>query len=224
MESDRPPHPAPPRRLSCAGSLLLLALLFALGAGWILYRLETWPARTAGQVRDAFVAIAGIQPRIDIRERTVLQQTDSILELAVASRQLEVERTAKSDWLGSTKSLRIRGGYTVRAGFDLRKPFTVRIVDHRVTVEVPSPQILSADQTNLEVLSSENGLWNKLQPGEVVEEARLLPGVARKKAIEAGLEKEALERFTEQLKEKLPAGMQLEVVVEAPILLKSRTD
>ncbi len=63
-------------RLSWPLALLLLVLLLALLAGFIFYRLETWPGRTVDRsvtrleelgrkARDTFVELAHLQPKVD---------------------------------------------------------------------------------------------------------------------------------------------------------------
>ena len=66
------PEPAKSRsRLGCAAAVILIALILALLGGYIFYRLETWPARTAQQLREAFGEIAHVQPKITVNDRVV---------------------------------------------------------------------------------------------------------------------------------------------------------
>ncbi len=83
--------------------------------------------RWAGKARDAFVAVAGMQPRVVVNERVVFEQSSPVLELAVLEREASVERETENTWLGSTKHLRVRGLYRIKAGYDLRRPFTIRL-------------------------------------------------------------------------------------------------
>ncbi len=207
-------EPTPHRRLSWPAALTLVVLFLSLLGGFALYRLELMPMHTARQVREAFGEFAHLQPKITIGDRVYFEQTASALELATVTRETHVERDVEHAWLGSTKRLQLRGDYLVRAGFDLRQPFTVRISGKRIQVEAPPPRILSVDQTSLEALHFDNGLWNKFSPTEVVEETRELPLLARAKATEAGLQNEALEKFAEELRSKL--GPEYEVQVSGP--------
>lgn len=202
--------------LGCGLSLVLIALIIAGVIVFLLYRMETWPGRAARQVREAFGEVAHLQPRITVKERVFFEQTASVLELAVASRSTHVERELEHNFLGSTKRVRLSGTYDVRAGFDLTKPFNVTVQDRKVTVEVPPPRILSVDQTEIEVLSFENGLWNRVKPTDLEEELRALPLQARARATEGGLQKEALELFTKRLKERLAPQFEVEVKVASP--------
>ncbi len=211
------------RSLSWAAAFVLVVLILALLGGFIYYRMEMYPARVAREVRDVFGELAHLQPRIAVKDRVLFEQTNSRLELTVVSRETHVEREIEHAWLGSTKRIRLRGSYLVRAGFDLTKPFHVRIEGRRVQVEVPPPRILSVDQISVEVASYNNGLWNKFDPKEVVEDERDLPLLARQKASEAGLQKEALERFTHDLREKLGSDFDVEVRSAGQPVLESAT-
>ena len=122
------PAPSPRRRgPGCAAAFLGTLLILALLTGWVFYQVESLPLRVAsagsdrleqwaGKVRDAFVAVTGVQPRIKVNEQVIYEQASPVLELAVLTRQEVVERETENTWLGSTKRLRVRGTYRVKAG------------------------------------------------------------------------------------------------------------
>ena len=125
-----------------------------------------------------------------------------------------VERETEDTWMGSTKRLRVRGTFRVKAGFDLTKPFSVQIADGSpptVAVRMPPPRLLSVEQENVEVLTMENGLWNHMQPDEYAQAVNELTTDARLKAVRDGMVAEAKTRFAEQLAQKLGPGQQLEI-------------
>ena len=200
-------------------------MILALLGGFVFYELESLPFRIfgvgtgkledwAGKVRGAFVAIAGMQPRISVREQVVYEQTNSMLELAVVEREMLVERETEDTWMGSTKRLRGRGTFRVKAGFDLTQPFSVQITDGSppiVSVRMPPPRLLSVEQENVEVLTMDNGLWNHMQPEEYARAVNELNTDARLKALRDGMVREAKTRFTEQLERKLGPGQRLEI-------------
>ncbi|MDB6175820.1 MAG: hypothetical protein JWL59_5131 [Chthoniobacteraceae bacterium] len=192
--------------------VLILAILAAL-VGWIFYRLESFPARTARQVSAGFAEVLNVQPKVTVNNRVIVEQSKSLIELAVVSRVTQVEHDSESQWLKSTKRVKLRGVYQIKAGFDLAQPFSVRIEGRRVFVEVPPPRILSVDAQSVEVLSLQNGIWNKVSAPELEAELRGLPILARQKASEAGLQKEALEMITARLREKFGTQFDIEVRV-----------
>ena len=218
----------PPRRrgLGCAVAFLGTVLILALLAAFIFYRLETLPLRLvgaggegldrwAGKVRDAFVAVTGMQPRVKVNEQVVYEQAGPILELAVLSREASVERETENTWLGSTKHLRMRGLYRVKAGYDLRQPVTATIDGEHgdtVRVQMPAAKLLSVELEKLDVLTMDNGLWNHVQPEEFQQEVNLLNLEARRKAQDEHLADEAQRLLTEQLQQKLGPERRVEII------------
>ena len=224
------PLTQPRREFGCAKAILGTVVICALLAGFVFYQLENLPFRIfgagsvkledwAGKVRGAFVAVAGMQPRVTINEHVVYEQSSSVLELAVVEREMVVERETEDTWMGSTKRLRVRGTFRLKAGFDLTQPFSVQIVDGRppvVSVQMPPPRLLSVEQENIEILTMDNGLWNHMQPAEYAQAVNDLNTDARLKALRDGLVIEAKKRFAEQLAQKLGPGERLEISTAPP--------
>lgn len=224
-----PPDPrdAATRRRSfgCAKAILGTVLIFAVLAGFVFYELENLPLRVfgagsdkledwAGKVRGAFAAIAGMQPRVTVNEHVVYEQSSSMLELAVVEREMLVERETEDTWMGSTKRLRVRGTFRVKAGFDLTQPFSAQITGSSptiISVRMPPPRLLSVEQENIEVLTMDNGFWNHMQPAEYAQTVNDLNTDAHLKALRDGMVTEAKKRFAEQLEQKLGPGQRLEI-------------
>ncbi len=207
----------PPSRFSWKAALVLIVAILAGLSAWIFHRIETWPERTAAQVSKAFAELGHLQPKITIRDRVFFEQTKSVLELVVVSRETQVEREMEHEWLGSRKRIRLRGTYQVRAGFDLTQPFLVRVDGRRIETRMPSPKILSVDSKDIEVTVFENGLWNKISPAELESELRALPVLARQKAGEAGLQKEAFDAFAARVRDKFAPEYEVEIKVATPL-------
>ena len=226
-ESLSSPAP-PPRRLGpgCAVAFLGTVLILALLAAFLFYEAGTLPLRMvdasgvwAGKVRDAFVAVTGMQPRIKVNEQVVFEQASPILELAVLNRQTTVERETENTWMGSTKHLRMRGLYRIKAGYDLRQPVTATIDGvhgDSVRVQMPAAKLLSVELEKMEVLTMDNGLWNHVQPEEFEQEVNLLNLEARRKAQDEHLSEEAQKLLTEQLQQKLGPERKVEIVTPTP--------
>ena len=204
-------------RLSWKAVLVLIVAIVAGVGAWIFYRIETWPERTAARVSQAFAELGHLQPKITIRDRVFFEQTKSVLELAVVSRETQVEREFEHEWLGSTKRMRLRGTYLVRAGFDLTQPFSVKVDGRGIQTILPPPRILSVDSKDIEVTVFENGLWNKISPAELENELRALPLLARQKAGEAGLQKEAFDAFAARVRDKFAPDYQVEIRIASPL-------
>jgi hypothetical protein len=198
-------------------TLLTIAVIIAALAAWIFHRIETWPERTAQRVSKAFAELGHLQPKITIHERVFFEQTKSVLELVVVSRPTQVERETEHEWLGSKKRMRLRATYQVRAGFDLTQPFSVRVEGSRIETVMPPPRILSVDSTDIEVTVFENGFWNKISPAELETELRALPVLARQKASEAGLQKEAFDAFATRVRDKFAPDYEVEIKIAKPL-------
>jgi Protein of unknown function (DUF4230) len=195
----------------------------------IFLRLESWPARTAKQstaelerlgrnVRDAFVEVAHLQPRITINNRVYLEKTTAAAQLAILSRQIEVEHELLHTWAGSTKRVKLHGTFTVKAGFDLQQDFAVDLRPDEITVRLPHASILGIEQKQTEVLAFENGLWNRISAADLENELAALPNLARQKAAESGILAEAETALQKQLDERVHAGRPFNLVFQnAPV-------
>jgi Protein of unknown function (DUF4230) len=159
--------------------------------------------RVGRDLRDAIVQIAQLQPRVTINNRVYFEQTSSIAELALISQTIEVEHEFLHTWAGSTKRLRLHGKYTAKAGFDLRKEFSVTVAPEATIVRLPHAQILGVEQNAIELMAYENGFWNPISGADVQTELASLAKLARERAAARNLAAEAEESFRTQLKARI---------------------
>jgi len=204
-------------------ALALVALIIAATILVIVWRLESWPARTARQstaelerlgknLRAAFVDIAHLQPRITINDRVYMEQTTPVSELVVLSRRIEVEHELLHTWAGSSKRVKLHGTFIAKAGFDLRKGLSIDIRPDQIIVQLPPAQILGVEQQQVDVLAFENGLWNRISGQDVQSELSALPALASKKAAESGLSAEAEENLQKQLEQRIHTAQPLHLI------------
>src|SRR5438045_5587291 len=188
----------------------LLGLIVALLIGFIFYRSETWPMRTthqsadeaeriAGDIKNAFVSLANLQPRITINDRVYMEQTTPVSELVVLSRRIEVEHELLHTWVGSSKRVKLHGTFHVKAGFDLQQNLSIDIRPDEIIIRLPRARILGVEQDHVDVLAFENGLWNRISGEDLQSELSILPQLAREKAAESGLPAEAEHALQQQL-------------------------
>ena len=214
---------ANPHRVAWPIALALIALISAIVVVVISLRLESWPARTARQstaelerlgknLRSAFIDIAHLQPRITINDRVYMEQTTPVSELVVLSRRIEVEHELFHTWVGSSKRVKLHGTYIAKAGFDLRKGLSIDIRPDQIMVQLPHAQILGVEQQQVDVLASENGLWNRISGQDVQSELSALPELAWKKAAESGLPAEAQEVLQQQLEQRIRTAQPLRLI------------
>ena len=210
-------------RISWPAALALVALIIAAVIVLIFWRLESWPARSAHQgtaelerlgkdLRSAFVDIAHLQPRITINNRVYLEQTITTSELAILSRQIEVEHEFAHTWAGSSKRIKLHGTFAVKAGFDLRQNLAVDVRPDEIVVQLPHAQILGVEQQQLDVLEFENGFWNRISGDDVKNELSILPLLARQKAEESGLPAEAEHTLQQQLDQRIHSQQPLRLI------------
>ncbi len=213
----------PDRKFSWALAFTLVFLVAAALVAFIFIRVESWPVRTgresaaelerlAGKVRDAFVEIAQLQPQVRINNRVYLEQTTQVAELAVISRQLEVEHEFTHTWAGSTKRVKLHGTFAVKAGFDLRNNVKADVRDDAIAVELPHAQILGVEQQQVDVQELENGYWNRISAADLENELAALPKLAREKAEASGLTAQAEKALQKQLEERIGASQPLRLI------------
>jgi hypothetical protein len=219
----------PRRKFSWPLALTLIVLIGAAVLTIIFLRLESWPARTAKQstaelerigrdVRDAFVEVAHLQPRITINNRVYLEKTTATAQLAILSRQIEVEHELLHTWAGSTKRVKLHGTFTAKAGFDLQQDVAVDLRPDEITVRLPHASILGVEQKQTEVLVFENGLWNRISAADLENELAALPDLARRKAAESGILVEAETALQKQLEERVHVARNFNLVFQnAPV-------
>ncbi len=223
LQTDRPQTSA--KRLGFPLALVLIVLILALLGAFLFYRAEAWPGRAAREsvaglerigraARDEFVRLAHLQPRVTVNNRLYLEQTTTIAQLALLDRQVEVEHEMLHSWAGSTKRIKLHGTFAVKAGFDLRKKFSVNVSPQEVLLELPHAEILSVEQRKVEVLTLENGLWNRVSPNDIEHELAALPALAREKSRD--LPGAAEQAFTRQFLEKFHPAQPVHVIFPAP--------
>jgi hypothetical protein len=207
-------------RISWPLAFTLIALAIAAAIVIIFWRIETWPARTARQsteqlekvgkdLRDAFIDIAHLQPRITINNRVYVEQTIPVSELVVLSRRIEVEHEFLHTWVGSSKRVKLHGTFTAKAGFDLQHNLSIDIRPNEVIVQLPHARILGVEQDQVDVLAFENGLWNRISGQDMQSELSILPQLAREKAAESNLPAEAESALQQQIEQRVHPGRPL---------------
>jgi hypothetical protein len=210
----------PRRRFSWPLAFTLIALIVAAVLTFIFLRMETWPARTARQstdelervgrdVRDAFVEMAQLQPRVTVNNRVYLEKTTATAQLAILSRQVEVEHEFLHTWAGSTKRVKLHGTFIAKAGFDLQQDVAVDLRPDEIAISLPHASILGVEQKQVEVLAFENGFWNRISAADLESQLATLPELARQKAAESGILPEAETALQKQLDERVHAGRPL---------------
>jgi hypothetical protein len=214
------------RKFSWPAAFTLSVLLIAALSTFVFLRLETWPARTMSQgtselervgrdVRDAFVGMAQLQPRVTVNNRIYLEKTTATAQLAILSRQVEVEHEFQHTWAGSTKRVKLHATFIAKAGFDLQHDVAVDLGTDEIAISLPHATILGVEQKQVDVLAFENGFWNRISASDLESQLATLPELARQKASESGLLAEAETALQRQLNERIHAERPVHLVFQS---------
>ena len=211
MTADPPERRQP---FSCGLMILLSVIIIAALLAFVFWRMETWPMRKARQgaveleqlarkAREAFVELAQLQPRVTIHDRVYFEQTTGVAELALLSRQTEVDHEFMHTWAGSTKRIKLHGTFNVKAGFNLQQNLAVDVRDDQIVVTIPHASILSVEQQQVDVLEFENGFWNRISAADLEKELGAMPKLAREKAMQSDVLAEAELALQKHLEQRL---------------------
>ena len=183
--------------LLAAGIALVLA---AIAAYIVLVKIPTDLATSiAHGVQETF----NFTPQVKVEETVIIEQNVSIYEIAIVSRDIAVEYAWSHQWLGSTKTIVLRAAFTAKAGFDLKKPFTIIVERNplRVRANMPAPELLSIQMNTYKVLRDEDGWWNKVSVSDRELAVQELQRIAREKAQNSGMLADARSTIEERIKE-----------------------
>jgi uncharacterized protein DUF4230 len=213
------------RKFSWPLAFTLIVLIVAAVCTFVFLRLETWPGRAANQttvelervgrdVRDALVEMAQLHPRITVNNRIYLEKTTETAQLAILSRQVEVEQEFQHTWAGSTKRVKLHATFTAKSGFDLQHDVAVDLQPEAIVITLPHATILGVEQKEIDVLSFENGFWNRISASDLESQLATLPALARQKAAESGILAEAETSLQTQLNERIHAEKPVHLVFQ----------
>lgn len=142
------------------GGISLLVFCFFL-CGYILFMVlldkpvQTF-ANALGDVLGKEVLVTG---------STAVLEKSEIGELALVQRKTQAITKFQTTWLGSEKTLIVRGDFIVKAGFDLSEGGQWSILDGKINGPLPEGKVLSVEPMgDFEIYYAENGALNRLSP------------------------------------------------------------
>lgn len=145
-------------------------------------------------------------PEVIVNNTIVLNQQTPILEVATISQHFSHTYTWTNTWLHSTKQIEISGSFQAKAGFDLKKKFSIRIVDDVATIRLPAPELLSIQSNNDLVFKDENGVWNWVDEQDRARATNAFLEDARRFASQASFIDKTRESLEKELTEILKAN------------------
>jgi hypothetical protein len=178
------------RSVRAVAILGIVAAVLLIGGSLIAYRLFVQaPAELARATADGIRSIFQVTPQVNINQTIIIEQASPILEIATVSRQMMIDHQWSHSWLGSTKSIHVRGTFTAKAGYNLKEPFAITITRDpmRVTASLPAPRLLSVQMDSFAVVADESGWWNRLTEEDRSQAVTTLQALARSKAETSGI-------------------------------------
>jgi hypothetical protein len=167
--------------------------------------------QTVSHIANAFGEVLSVRPQIKINERIVLTQTAPIAEFAVVTKE-ELVSVSLNEHLEvlhvqiplTEKSQSASATFRIKAGFDLRQPFTVTVdpATRLVHAQMPHAKILSVDQIGDVTYHGEGATLNRITNDETAEVMTSLNSAAHGAAESSGLKEDA-ERQVEQRLDEL---------------------
>lgn len=163
---------------------------------------------TIDHVRDAFSEVLHVQPKVTVNERVVLTQTSPIAELAVVTKQelvtigLDSHLEVLSWQIPLTeKKITVEAPFQIKAGFDLREPFSVAVdpVTHALKAAMPHAKILSVEQVGDLAYHGEDALLNRVNDEERAQILKNLNAAAHVAAEDSSLKSDAEQQVEQRL-------------------------
>jgi len=165
---------------------------------------------TIGAVRDAFNEVLHVQPQVTINQRIVLTQTAPIAEFAIVTKEelitigLDEHLEVLSMQIPLTeKKLTAEAVFRIKAGFDLKKPFSVALdpATHALHAAMPHAEILSVEQVGDLTYHGEDATLNRITDDERTQILSNLNAAAHDAAEKSTLKTEAEQQVTQRLNE-----------------------
>lgn len=178
---------------------LLAFFLLKRAANGALDAATTLASETARGVKEAL----NVTPRVSVNSLTVVEQSAPIMELALVRKTLFKEYSWHHSFLGSVKTLVLRGVFEAKAGFDLRDSFALDIRSEPFSVRVflPAARILSLEMKEYRVEKDESGFWNFLTAQDREQAVAAMQREARQTAESSGILEESKREAQKRIEE-----------------------
>lgn len=207
-----------PRGTRAVSILGIVAALLLIGGSIFTYRLLIkTPVELAHATADGIREMFQVTPRVSVNEIIIIEQATPILELGTVSRRMMVDHEWSHSWLGSTKTLHVRGTFRAAAGYNLQEPWSFEITPNplKITARLPEPRLLSVQMDSFAVVTDENGWWNRITEADRSEAVMALVTLAKKKAVTSGILDDVRSSAEDRIRELVQRNG-AEVIFERP--------
>lgn len=157
----------------------------------------------ARQIGHDISKIFQATPEVTVNNTVVLEQQTPIMELATLSQTFQHRYEWTNTWLGSTKKIKMTGSFQAKAGFDLRKKFSLEINNDVAVVTLPKPQLLSLESMDDVTFEDENGFINWVNMDDRSKAVNAFTSDAKRYAQEAAFVAKAQEEMEKKMTEIL---------------------
>jgi hypothetical protein len=191
------------------GICLILVTLALIVLGGV-YSCTALANRTVDHVLSAFRDVLQVRPQVTVNQRVIFTQTAPIAELAVVTKEEMVTLEFDSDYEVAShpipltaKKLTAQAVFRIKAGFDLREPFSV-VIDprtHAIRADMPPAKILSVEQTGDLSFQGEDAWFNRVSDTERIQLLNSLHQAALTQAENSGLTADAQAQVRDRLQE-----------------------
>lgn len=202
------------RILTWAIGISIIILSASAAIYWIFFRAPIEAIATSASVGNKIVGdlkeFLNFDGRITINGTTVIERNRDVTELAIREKTFEHRHEWKHTWGGSTKVIELKGSFTGKAGYDFTgetldstNPWGIDVSEdgNRITVKMPKPSILSVETSRYEILTDEDGLWNKVSKDDRQEAVNALLRDARAELENSGILDEVDGAFLQRIEE-----------------------
>jgi hypothetical protein len=165
---------------------------------------------SVNHIRDAFTQVLRLQPQITVNQRVILTQTAPIAELAVITNE-ELVSVGVNEHFEimsvqvplTEKTISAEAVYRIKAGFDLREPFSVEIdpATGQVKASMPHAKILSVEPVGDFTYHGDDSLLNRITDDERSKIISTLNATARDDAEKSFLKAKAEVQIAQRLQE-----------------------
>ena len=190
--------------------ICLVLLTLALITVGLVYSCSNAADRTVNHVVSAFQQVFNVRPQITVNQRVIFTQTAPIAELAVVTKD-EVVMLQFSENFEifsqpvplTEKKLTAQATFRLKAGFDLREPFSVEVdpQTHAIRATMPHAKILSVEQVGDLSFQGEDSVLNRISDDERAHLLNNLEAAARNEAEASGLKADAEKQVQDRLQE-----------------------
>lgn len=143
-----------------------------------------------------------------VEGRAEITKSTEISELSLLEMRMNATRTFErgDHFLAlplGTKKLIVRGYYKVQGGYQLKPGVSLRIENGKAIAKFPRAKILSVELLDFEVLSEEDGWFNKIEPEDRAQILRELRQQMKIEASQSGMLKTVEATLETRLKDLL---------------------